>query len=110
MTGPGNADPRDGVDLLPMSSDPARLPEEPPQGAERLMWYLAERVALDRISDARGRCRAPSCLARRESFPCVGVRPANVGRLWAAFGPWAEPEPGIVVPRRPAAGPGDGAT
>jgi hypothetical protein len=90
--------------------DPARPPEDPPEGAERLMWYLAERVAMDHVPDVRGRCCAPSCLARRESFPCVGVRLANVGRLWAAFGPWAEPEPGVVVPRRPAAGPEDGVT
>jgi hypothetical protein len=85
--------------------DPAQPADEPPPGAERLMWYLAERVALDHVPDAHGVCRAPSCRAGRESFPCVGVRLANVGRLWAALGPWAEYEPGTVVPRTPGSPP-----
>jgi hypothetical protein len=85
--------------MLVLPYDPGRPPEDPPPDAERLMWYLAERVALDHVPDAHGWCRAPSCLARHESFPCVGVRLANVGRLWAALGPWVEHEPGTVVPR-----------
>ena len=80
--------------------DPARPAEDPPEGAERLMCYLAERVAMDHVPDGRGWCRAPSCLARHEAFPCVGIRMANVGRLWAALGPWAEHQPGRVVPRQ----------
>lgn len=87
-----------GIYVLPY--DPARPPENPPPGAEQVMWYLAERVALDHVPDSHGWCRAPSCQARQESFPCVGVRLANVGRLWAALGPWAEHEPGIVLARR----------
>jgi len=101
--GDGGSGHRDDARLLVVPYDPCRPPEDPPQGAERLMWYLAERVALDHVPDGHGRCRAPSCATRHESFPCVGVRLANVGRLWAALGPWTEPEPGTVVPRKPRA-------
>jgi len=64
------------------------------------MWYLAEQIALDHVPDTHGRCRAPSCVARHEPFPCSGTRMANVGRLWAALGPWAEDQPGTVIPRQ----------
>lgn len=79
--------------------DVARLAADPPEGVERFMWYLAEQVATDHVPDVHGWCRAPSCLARNEAYPCLGVRLANVGRIQAALGPGAHDERGGTIVR-----------
>jgi hypothetical protein len=75
---------RVGVVILPF--DITNPPEEPPDGADRLMWILAFGLHREHQPDADGLCLAGSCRgANPEPWPCPASKLAQGGFVFATW-------------------------
>ncbi|MGC9667156.1 hypothetical protein ACNTMW_11445 [Planosporangium sp. 12N6] len=60
-------------------------PEEPPDGADRLVWLLAWAVHVEHQPGANGFCVAPTCARQSVLWPCHQSKLATGGFLFAAW-------------------------
>ncbi len=61
-------------------------PEEPPEGCDRLLWFMAWSLHVEHQPGPDGLCLAGSCGgARPNPWPCNGSKLAQAGFLAAAW-------------------------
>jgi hypothetical protein len=59
-------------------------PEQPPEGADRLLWLLAWAVHVEHQPGTNGFCTAPTCAKDSALWPCGRSMLASGGFLFAA--------------------------
>jgi len=79
--------------------DPEDPPEVPPKGSHPLIWRLAWMMWTEHQQDITGCCRASSCRARWQEWPCEQHHLAVSG-LHAAPGNRRKAPPNRAQPRR----------
>jgi len=62
--------PRSGRLTMALLFDPEDPPEAPPKGSHPLIWRLAWTMWTEHQQDITGCCRASSCRARWQEWPC----------------------------------------
>jgi hypothetical protein len=65
--------------------DPDSPPQDPPTGADRLVWMLAYALHVEHRPGVDGFCVAVSCRSESNLWPCEALTLARCGFLDAAW-------------------------